>query len=120
MATLTSTDRPTSDGVALVLNLAVLSEWRLDLYGVLWKRAVVPVVGRPAEREPAAPHRFAKLVGAVTTALAGVALLAGLLLVGYAIAGVVAALAGLAAATDVCLGCRLYRQVSFFRRLGVV
>lgn len=29
-------------------------------------------------------------------------------------------LAGVAAAFDYCIGCRMYRQVSFFRRLGWV
>jgi hypothetical protein len=54
------------------------------------------------------------------TAAASGLLFAGLPLAGYAVAGLVASLAGLAAATDVCIGCRMYRQVSLFRRLGVV
>ncbi len=106
--------------VTVVLVAAVASGWRLDLYAVLWRRVAVPVVGTPAEREPAAPHRFARVMGALGTALASTLLLAGLPLAGYAIAGAVAALAGLAATTGICLGCRMYRQVSFFRRLGVV
>lgn len=106
--------------VAVVLNAAVISGWRLDLYGVLWQRAVRPVAGPPAEKEPAAPHRFARLMGAVFTALASGLLLAGPASVGYAIAGMVAGLAGLAAALDFCVGCAMYRQVSFFRRLDVV
>lgn len=113
--------------VAVVLAVSFLSGWRLDLYGFLWRNAVLPVVGPPAEREPAAPHRFAKLMGAGFTVLASAALLGAslvdeptLALAGYAVAGLVAALAGLAAATDICLGCKMYQQVSFFRRLGVV
>lgn len=114
-------------GVAAVLTTAVLSGWRLDLWGALWKRVAGPVLGRPATREPAAPHRFAKLVGAGFTTLASVLLLAApvaglpdLAVAGFAVAAFVAALAGVAAVTDVCIGCRLYRQVSFFRRIGVV
>lgn len=106
--------------VAVVLTAAVVSGWRLDLYRVLWQRVVVPVVGPPAEKEPAAPHRFARLMGAVFTALASVLLLTGLASVGYAIAGMVAVLAGLAAALDLCVGCAMYRQVSFVQRLDVV
>lgn len=120
--------------VAVVLATAVLSGWRLNLYAALWRRVMVPLVGQPAEREPAAPHRFATLLGATFTALGTLALsadlvlspdavaagLSGLEVVGYGLSALVAALAGLAAATDICVGCRLYRQVSYVRRFGVV
>lgn len=120
--------------VAVVLNAALLSGWRLDLYGFLWRTVLIPVVGRPGEREPASPHRFARLMGAVFTAVATVALLADMALdpaavalglsapalAGYGIALAVTALAALAATTGICVGCRMYRQVSFFRDLGVV
>lgn len=107
-------------GVAAVLVTAVLTGYRVDLWATLWRRGAVRVVDRTDGQEPAAPHRFAKVLGAGMTALASVLLLAGLPLAGYAVAGLVAALAGLAALTDVCVGCRMYRQVSFLRRLGVV
>lgn len=106
--------------VAVVLIAAVVSGWRLDLYRVLWQRAVLPVVGPPADKAPAPPHRFARLLGAIFTGIASVLLLAGLASIGYAIAGMVAVLAGLAAALDLCVGCAMYRQVSFVRRLDVV
>lgn len=107
-------------GVAVVLVTAVTTGYRVDLWAVLWRHAAVRVAGRSAEREPAAPHRFAKLLGATATALASGLLLAGVPVAGYAVAGLVALLAGLAAATDLCLGCRMYRGVALFRRLGVV
>lgn len=106
--------------VAVVLSTAVLSGWRVDAWAFLWRRIAIPVVGPPAEREPAAPHRFAKLLGAVGTTLSVVAIAAGVPLVGYGIAVAVATAAGLAAVTDICLGCRMYRQVSVVRRLGLV
>lgn len=120
--------------VALVLATSVATRWRVDLWATLWRRVGLPVAGRPDEKEPAAPHRFAKLLGATFTGLAvvafaadlfvtrppGIASLSGLAVLGYGLAGLVAALAGLAAATGVCVGCRMYRQVSYFRRLGVV
>lgn len=106
--------------VAVVLSTAVVSGWRIDAWGFLWRRLAIPVVGLPAEREPAAPHRFAKLLGAVGTTLAVGAFLTGVPLVGYSIAVAVSAAAGLAAVTDICLGCRLYRQVAVVRRLGLV
>ena len=94
-------------GVAVVLVTAVLTGYRVDLWATLWRRGARRVLSRPAEREPAAPHRFAKVLGAGMTGLASVLLLAGLPLAGYAVAAVVAALAGLAAVTDVCVGCRM-------------
>lgn len=107
-------------GVTAVLVTAVATGYRADLWAVLWRRGAVRVVGRPTEHEPAAPHRFAKVLGAGMTALASLLLLVGFPTAGYAVAGLVAALAGLAAVTDVCVGCRMYRGVSLFRRLGVV
>jgi hypothetical protein len=113
--------------VAVALNAAVLSGWRLDLYGVLWRHGMTRIVGMPDETEPASPHRFARLMGAAFTAIATVLLYAaplvdvpGLVLAGYGVAALVALLAGIAGIGDYCVGCKLYRQVSFFRRLGVV
>lgn len=105
---------------AVVLVAAVASGWRLDLYATLWRHVVLPIVGRPAEREPAAPHRFARVLGAIGATLASVLVLAGIPLAGYAVAGAVALLAGLAASTGICVGCKLYRQVALFRRLNIV
>lgn len=113
--------------VAVVLNAAVLSGWRLDLYGTLWRNVLIPIVGRPDETEPASPHRFAQLMGAAFTAVATGLLYAApavtlpaLALAGYGVAAMVALLAAVAGMGDYCVGCKLYRQVAFFRRLGVV
>lgn len=106
--------------IAVILGTALFSGWRLDLYATLWRTVMIPVVGKPAKREPAAPHRFAKLMGAGFTIGASAFLLVGLPLVAYVLAGMVAVLAGLAATTGLCIGCRMYKQVSFFRRLGLV
>lgn len=111
--------------VALVLGTAVLSGWRLDFYGALWKRVMIPLVGPPEERESATPHRFAKLMGAIGTALASLLFLVGgflpgATLFGFGIAAVIGALATLGAVTGFCLGCRLYGQVSYFQRIGIL
>ncbi|WP_338728605.1 DUF4395 domain-containing protein [Haladaptatus sp. DJG-WS-42] len=106
--------------IAAILSAALFSGWRFDLYGFLWRTVMIPLVGKPTRREPAAPHRFAKLMGAGFTLAASALLLAGVPLVAYLLAGMVAVLAGLAASTGLCIGCRMYQQVSFFRRLGVV
>ncbi|MFC7134197.1 MULTISPECIES: DUF4395 domain-containing protein [Salinibaculum] len=106
--------------VAVVLTAAVVSGWRIDLYATLWRHGAMRVLDPPAEREPAAPHRFARVLGAAFTAAATVAFVTGFPLAGYALAATVAALAGLAASTGFCLGCRMYRQVQFVQRLGIV
>lgn len=108
--------------LALVLGVAVLSRWRVDAAAVLWRYVVVPAVGASDEREPAVPHRFAKVVGATTTAVATPLVLLGgsLAVVGYALVAVVAVLAALGATTGFCLGCRMYREVARFRRAGLV
>lgn len=106
--------------VAAILLTSVLTNWRVDLYGIVWKNAMIPLVGKPEERETAAPHRFAKLMGASFTAIGSLLWLANLSLAAAVVAAMVGGLAFVAAALDVCVGCRMYRQVSFFRDLGVV
>jgi hypothetical protein len=106
--------------VTAVLLTAVVTRWRYDPYATLWRLMVLPAVSPAEEPEPAAPHRFAKLLGTVGTSLASLLLLAGIPLAGYALAGAVAVAAGLAAVTGLCIGCRLYRQVSFFRQHSIL
>lgn len=105
--------------LAVVMLAAILSGWRLDVYAVLWRRLARRLV-EPREPEPASPHRFARLVGATGTAIASVLLLAGFPTAGYAVAGLIAIVAAFSATTGYCIGCRMYRSVSFFRRLDVV
>lgn len=106
--------------VAAILLSAVLSRWRVHPYRLLWRHVVSRAVDAPDEPEPAAPHRFATVLGAVGTAVASAALLAGYAAVGYVFAGAVAVAAGLAVVTGFCLGCHMYRSVALFRRLDVV
>lgn len=106
--------------VAVILNAAVWSRWRLHPYSLVWRNVVGPALDAPDEPEPAAPHRFATLLGAFLTGIASVAFLAGFPVVGYVFAGATAAAAGLGATTGFCLGCHMYRSVSLFRRLSIV
>lgn len=106
--------------VALVLGTAVVSRWRVDLWGLLFRRLARPRLGPPTRLDDPAPHRFAKLIGAVGSVLASGLLLAGFALAAYAIALGIALAAGLAAVTGICIGCRLYRQVQFVQRTGLV
>ncbi|MFB6222612.1 MAG: DUF4395 domain-containing protein [Haloarcula sp.] len=113
--------------IAVILTTAVLSGWQLTFYGFLWRQGMLPLVGQPEETEPAAPHRFAKVMGAGMSTFATILLfgapvtgLPTLTLVGYTVALVHAIMAAIGGVGDYCIGCRMYRQVAFFRRLGVV
>ncbi|MDH3247954.1 MAG: DUF4395 domain-containing protein [Acidimicrobiia bacterium] len=66
--------------------------------------------GGPTEFEPAAPPRFAQLIGAVILGVASFALVAGWETIGWALTLVVNALATLAATTRICVGCILYER----------
>lgn len=76
-----------------------------------WRALVVPMLrlGPPRARKDAAPVRFAMAVGFAFLAAASVLLLVGMApAIGWTLALVVAALALLAAATDLCVGCEIY------------
>lgn len=92
---------------------AFLGPWANPL-GLAWRHALVPLLrlGPPARLKDAAPVRFAQGVGFVFLAAASTLLLAApegvLHLVGWGLVLAVAALALLAAVTDVCVGCTMY------------
>jgi hypothetical protein len=62
----------------------------------------------PGELKDARPPRFANLVGLLFLVGAMVSHVAGVAWLGWALAGTVLVLAGLAAATGFCLGCKVY------------
>lgn len=114
-------------GLTVLLVVAVASRWRIDPYAVLWRSGVRRVVGPPTETESALPHRFARVVGAIFTVVASALLLTAgitgltpLAFAGYGFAVAVGLLAALGATTGFCLGCRMYNEVAFFRRLGLL
>ena len=74
----------------------------------LYSDVVRPRLAPPAQLEDPRPPRFAAAVGVIFLAAATVAFLAGNAVVGWALALVVAALAGLAATTGLCLGCEIW------------
>ena len=79
---------------------------------VLYVRAVRPLLRSqgPVGFEPAAPPRFAQLLGTVVLTAATVAFIAGADTLGWALSLLVVALAALAATTRVCVGCILYER----------
>jgi hypothetical protein len=65
-------------------------------------------LGPAPEAETEGPPRFAQLCGLVVSAAALVAFALGAPTVGWALVGVVLALATLLAATGICVGCEMY------------
>ncbi len=62
-------------------------------------------------QEDPAPHRFAQLLGGVFLAAASVFVVTGFLVVAWALAWIVAALAFLNFAFNICVGCIMYAQL---------
>ena len=92
------------------LNLLVSAAFgtRLFLPGRAW-----PLIRRtlrlgPTEPEHEYPPRFAQAMGGTFLALATIAFLVGLPVLGWLLAAAVAGLQTLLAATGICVGCRMY------------
>ena len=98
---------------ALALQLAVGLRFgrRYCLACVFYFEVVQPRVGE-GELEDSRPPRFANIVGVIFLTASTVAYVAGLTIVGTVLAGIVAALALLAAATGFCMGCEIYKLVA--------
>ena len=97
--------------VALVgLNLlaSALFGTRLFLPGRAWPTVRRTLRLGPTEPEHEYPPRFAQALGGTFLALASVAFLVGLPVLGWVLTGAVAGLQTLLAATGICIGCRLY------------
>ena len=95
--------------VGLVLGVSAFFGTRYSVLGRPWPvvRRVLRI-GPPRELESELPPRFAQLLGFTGLALATVLLVAGLTGGAWLLAGAVAALQTVLAATGYCLGCRLY------------
>ena len=83
----------------------------------LFSQVIKPRLAPPTELEDPRPPRFAATVGVIFLGAATVAFIAGATVVGWALALIVATLAGLAAATKICVGCEIYLVIA--RRRGV-
>jgi hypothetical protein len=77
-------------------------------YALLYRALVAPRLAPSAEREDAAPVRFAQLVGFAFLAVASVGYLSGATAVGAVFAGFGLLAAFLNAAFGLCLGCEAY------------
>lgn len=83
----------------------------------LYAQVIKPRLSPPVELEDPRPPRFAATVGVIFLGAATLAWLAGANALAWALALVVAALAGLAATTGICVGCEIW--LFFARRRGV-
>jgi hypothetical protein len=95
---------------ALAVQLAVGLSFgrRYCLACVFYFEVVQPRIGE-GELEDARPPRFANMVGVVFLTAATLAYATGFVVLGTILAGIVAALALLAAATGLCVGCEIYK-----------
>ena len=80
----------------------------LRFYGTV----IRPRLAAPKELEDPRPPRFAASVGTVFLGGATVAFAAGVPALGWVLALAVAGLAGLAAVTEICVGCEIYLAVA--------
>ena len=102
---------------AVVLLLGAAFGPRYGPFLRLYAEVIRPRLAPPADLEDPRPPRFAAAVGVAFLTAATIAFAAGAIAVGWGLALVVAALAGLAAVTGICVGCEIYVLVA--RRLGV-
>ncbi|GJF08251.1 membrane protein [Mycolicibacterium cyprinidarum] len=84
-------------------------------YGLVFATLIAPRLGPVTEREPAAPLKFAQLVGFLFAAVGVVGLFSGLSLLGLVATGLALVAALLNAAFGICLGCQLYPLVARHR-----
>jgi hypothetical protein len=100
---------------AVVFAIGAVAGPRKHPYGRLFARIVAPRLGPVREREPAAPLKFAQLVGLIFAVVGTVGFAAGAFLLGVVAAAGALLAAFLNAAFGICLGCQLYPLVARFR-----
>jgi hypothetical protein len=93
---------------AIVFALPAVFGMRFSPYGALFRVAVRPRLGPPAETEDAAPVRFSQTVGLVFTGVATIGYLGGVTALGVVATAFALLAAFLNAAFGFCLGCEVY------------
>ncbi|MGH2751139.1 MAG: DUF4395 family protein [Actinomycetota bacterium] len=102
---------PLASLMGLQLAVGLFFGRRYCLPCLFYFEVVQPRTGE-GEIEDARPPRFANIMGVAFLTAATLAHFAGLALLGWVLIALVAALAGLAAATGLCVGCELYRLLA--------
>ena len=88
-------------------------------YAYVYRALILPRLGPPVEREPAAPVRFAQTVGFTFLAVATVGYLTGLTALGVVFTAFGLLAAFLNAAFGLCLGCEAYLLIKRLELRGV-
>lgn len=105
--------------LALVLGAGSVLGPRFNLWARTYERLVRPLLAEPEEREHPAPPRFAMCLGFVFVSTGAIVLLplAGYVpaWIGWTLVLTVAALALLAAATGLCVGCEVFVRIQRWR-----
>ena len=103
--------------MAVVLLLGAAFGPRYGPFLRLYGEVIRPRLGPPKHLEDPRPPRFAAAVGTVFLAASTLAFAVDAQVIAWALALVVAVLAGLAATSGLCIGCELY--LLFARRRGI-
>lgn len=98
-----------------VVFAATAASPRWGPYGLVYRGLVAPRLGPPGELEPAAPVRFAQMVGLGFTLVAAAGYFTGFVGVGMAATATALVAAFLNAGFGLCLGCETYLLI---RRLS--
>lgn len=85
-----------------------------------YAQVVRPRLGPPAHLEDPRPPRFAATVGVVFLVAATASFACGADALGWTLSLIVAALAGLAATTGLCVGCEIWLAVAKRRKVELV
>ena len=94
--------------VQAVIFMITAADPRRGPYPLIFRALVLPRIGPPAAREPAAPVRFAQLVGAVFLSIAAIGYLSGATALGLTFAALGLLAAFLNAAFGLCVGCEVF------------
>jgi Domain of unknown function (DUF4395) len=102
--------------VLALMMLAAVASPSFNVPRLLYLRWLKPagIVKPRVVQEDPAPHRFAQLVGGVFLVAASIFVVTNILLVAWALAWIVAALAFLNFAFNICVGCIMYAQLVRF------
>lgn len=100
--------RPVVALFALVLLTGAAFGPRYGPFLAFYGKVIRPRLGPPRELEDPRPPRFAAAVGVVFLGAGALAFAAGHAGIGWGLALIVAALAGLSATTGICVGCEIY------------
>lgn len=100
---------------AVVFGLGTVLGLRYSPYGYLYRFAVRPRLGPPAELEAEPPPRFAQGVGLAFSVAGVIGYATGIAPLGMAAAAAALAAAFLNAAFGFCLGCEMYLLIQRFR-----